>query len=117
MKQAATSTWRHWAGRILPVLGVGLLLLQPATGFAKDKKKFRLADPVPVQGMREPPRAMAAVSVDRIISDIERRYNARVVDHKESQSNGRRVHVLKLYSEKNGKVWTVRVDAETGREM
>jgi uncharacterized membrane protein YkoI len=117
MKQAATSRWRQRAGRILPVLGVGLLLLQPALGLAKDKKKLRLVDPVPVQGMREPPRVMAAVSVDRIISDVERRYKARVVDHKESEFNGRRVHVLKLYSEKNGKVWTVRVDAETGREM
>jgi uncharacterized membrane protein YkoI len=117
MKQAATSTWRHWTGRLLPVLGVGLLLLQPGLAISKDKKKNRLVDPVPVQGMREPPRAMAAVSVDRIIADVERRYNARVVDHKQSESNGRRVHVLKLYSEKNGKVWTVRVDAETGREM
>ena len=65
-------------------------------------------------GIRENPRAAAAgISVDQAIEIAERRYRARVVRAESKEQQGRRVYVLRLLSEE-GRVWTVRVDAETG---
>jgi uncharacterized membrane protein YkoI len=67
----------------------------------------------PALGLREPPRSMSGISLDQAIEIAERQYNARVVKANEQNVNGRRVYVLRLLSEQ-GRVWTVRVDAETG---
>ena len=64
-------------------------------------------------GLREPPRMLAGISLDQAIESAERRYRARVVRADEVNQQGRRVYVLRLLSEE-GRVWTVRVDAETG---
>ena len=53
--------------------------------------------------------------MDQAIENAERRYKARVVRAEVSESNGRRVYVLRLLSEE-GRVWTIKVDAETGGE-
>jgi uncharacterized membrane protein YkoI len=122
MVEGATATRRRrQAGSMLPALVIGwsvaLLPVQSAQA-GEGWRAFRPEGP-PVLGVREPPRlaATAGVSVDRVIAEVERRYKARVVDHKEVEVNGRRVIVLRLYSEKDGRVWTVRIDAETGREV
>jgi hypothetical protein len=52
---------------------------------------------------------------DRIVEAIQRKYNARVVRVTESTVDGRRVYELRLLSDE--RVWMVRVDAETGREL
>jgi hypothetical protein len=66
----------------------------------------------------EPPvRAVAfrdGISLDEAVSRAEQQYRARVVRTEVQDEDGRKVYVLKLLSE-NGRVFTVRIDAATGR--
>ena len=54
---------------------------------------------------------MPIEAVDR----AQKRYKARVVRAETSESGGRIVYVLRLLSEEDGRVWTVRVDAQSGQ--
>jgi hypothetical protein len=54
------------------------------------------------------------VSLDEAVSRAEAQYHARVVRTDVQDEDGRRVYVLKLLSD-NGRVFTVRIDAATGR--
>jgi uncharacterized membrane protein YkoI len=54
------------------------------------------------------------ISLDEAIDRAQKRYRARVVRAEQSQSGGRVVYVLRLLSDEDGRVFTVRVDAETG---
>ena len=54
------------------------------------------------------------VSLDEAVSRAERQYRARVVRTDVQDEDGRKVYVLKLLSE-DGRVFTVRIDAATGR--
>lgn len=54
------------------------------------------------------------ISLDEAVSRAERQYHARVVRTDVQDEDGRRVYVLKLLSE-DGRVFTVRIDAATGR--
>jgi uncharacterized membrane protein YkoI len=54
------------------------------------------------------------VSLDEAVRTVERRYHARAVKAETVISGGRRVHEIRLLNA-DGKVWKVRVDAETGR--
>ncbi|HJS22489.1 MAG TPA: PepSY domain-containing protein [Steroidobacteraceae bacterium] len=67
---------------------------------------------------REPARAgsryaQGAVSLDAVVRQMEQRFNARVVRAETREEKGRTVYVLRLLSE-DGKVWTVKVDADSG---
>jgi uncharacterized membrane protein YkoI len=53
------------------------------------------------------------ISQDEAVRRAERRFNARVVKAETRTVDGRKVHVLRLVSD-DGRVFTVRVDAETG---
>ena len=53
------------------------------------------------------------LSLDQAVQEAEHRFRARVVRAGIVEANGRRLYVLKLLSEQ-GRVWTVRIDAETG---
>lgn len=61
------------------------------------------------------PLADAGPSRDSIIDGLQRRYNARVLRVEEADENGRHVYLIRLLS--GERVWTVRVDARTGREL
>ena len=54
------------------------------------------------------------VSLDEAVSRAEAQYRARVVRTEVQDEDGRKVYVLKLLSE-DGRVFTVRIDAATGR--
>ncbi|HEY8540661.1 MAG TPA: PepSY domain-containing protein [Steroidobacteraceae bacterium] len=54
------------------------------------------------------------ISLDEAVRAVERRYRARAVKAETVISGGRRVHEIRLLNA-DGKVWKVRVDAETGR--
>ncbi len=66
----------------------------------------------------EPPALFStfrdAISLDEAVSRAEQRYRARVVRTDVQDEDGRKVYVLKLLSE-DGRVFTVRIDAATGR--
>jgi hypothetical protein len=54
------------------------------------------------------------ISLNEAVSRAEQQYRARVVRTDVQDEDGRKVYVLKLLSE-NGRVFTVRIDAATGR--
>ncbi len=54
------------------------------------------------------------LSLDEAIDRAQKRFRARVVRAEQSQQGGRVVYVLRLLSDEDGRVFTVRVDAETG---
>ena len=55
----------------------------------------------------------AGMSLDQAVQMVQERFNARVVRAETRTENGRTVHHLRLMNAE-GKVWTVRVDAESG---
>ena len=54
------------------------------------------------------------ISLDEAIDRAQKRYRARVVRAEQSESGGRVVYVLRLLSDEDGRVFTVRVDAQSG---
>ena len=54
------------------------------------------------------------ISLDEAVSRAESQYHARVVRTDVQDEDGRKVYVLKLLSD-GGRVFTVRIDAATGR--
>ena len=58
-------------------------------------------------------RAQGGLSLDAVVQMVQQRYTARVVRAETRQENGRTVYVLRLLNA-DGKVWTVRVDADSG---
>jgi uncharacterized membrane protein YkoI len=61
----------------------------------------------------EPRVEPAGISLDQAVEMAQRRYRAKAVKAQTVDSGGRRVHQIRLLSTE-GKVWTVRVDAESG---
>lgn len=92
-----------------------LLLVLGATGIVPPLISSAEAQ----QGLRDPrPRddnriEAGGYSLDQAVALAQRRYKAKVVKAETAADRGRRVHIIRLYAE--GRVWTVRVDAETGR--
>jgi hypothetical protein len=58
--------------------------------------------------------AYDGISLDEAVNRAERQYHARVVRTDVQDEDGRKVYVLKLLSE-DGRVFTVRIDAQSGR--
>ena len=84
---------------------VAILAFAPGVASAKHEKNH--AD--------EPPRS-SGISKDQAIEIAQGRYKARVVRAEASDSGGRRIYVLRMLSDE-GRVWTVRIDAQTGNEF
>jgi uncharacterized membrane protein YkoI len=61
----------------------------------------------------EPRIEPAGISLDQAVEMAQRRYRAKAVKAQTVESGGRRVHQIRLLSAE-GKVWTVRVDAQSG---
>ncbi len=55
----------------------------------------------------------ASVSLDQAVKMAQQRYHARAVKAETVRKGERRIHQIRLLSAE-GKVWTVRVDAESG---
>jgi len=64
-------------------------------------------------GKAESRRAEGGQSLDAVVAQVEKRYNARVVRVETRQHKGRTIYVLRLLNAE-GKVWTVQVDADSG---
>lgn len=110
------TTWRVRAGTgILPVFAF-VLFATPAAALEPRAEGSGRFDPGgPAMSVREPPRAVAAKSADRIVREVEKKYGARVVRQEMKERNGRRVLVLRL--DDGRRVWKVEVDPETGKEL
>lgn len=99
---------------ILPVLAL-VLFSNPAAALEPRGEGGRFEREGPAMGVREPARAVAEKSPDRIVRQVEKKYGARVVRQEMKERNGRRVLVLRL--DDGRKVWRVEVDPETGKEL
>jgi peptidase YpeB-like protein len=55
----------------------------------------------------------ASISLDQAVEMAQARYRAKAVKAETVNNGGRRVHQIRLLSP-DGKVWTVRVDAQSG---
>lgn len=113
MKRGTTLLAHARIGRLLPVLAV-LLLAAPADAL-EPRGEARFEPSPPAMGVREPARGVPARAADRIIRQIEKKYEARVVRQETKERNGRRVLVLRL--DDGRRVWKVEVDPETGKEL
>jgi hypothetical protein len=95
-----------------PVLLFGLL------GFAPFSQAHIIPGQKPAGVAGVEPASVAAphdgISLDEAVSRAERQYHARVVRTDVQDEDGRKVYVLKLLSE-DGRVFTVRIDAQSGR--
>jgi uncharacterized membrane protein YkoI len=69
--------------------------------------------PARAQAPGRAPAAARGMTLDEAVSMAERRFHARVVRAESQQDGGRTVYVLRLLND-SGRVWTVRVDADTG---
>lgn len=122
MKRAATAdrrtTSRLAAGVLValcatlavqPVAQAMELQLQRSSG--KDKK----LEPPP---KREAAAPRPGLSVDRLIKQVQTQHKARVINvGKEKRTkDGRSYYEMRLLSEE-GRVWTIKVDAESGKTL
>lgn len=102
---------RGWCPKRLPTLLA--VMMSVAAGAAPAALPAYLA-----QARVAPPPAARArpqpLSRDQAVAVVQKRYRARVVRADTREEDGQRYYVLRLLSE-GGKVWTVRVDAQTGQ--
>ena len=108
---AAGGARRRWVAGLLAMLGAATLVL-PVSQAGEAKR-----DRPPERDGHEPALPAGNASVDRIIEQVERRHEARVVRVDRSEVDGRPIYVLRLLSNKEGRVWVIRVDAETGKTL
>lgn len=57
------------------------------------------------------------VTLDQAVAMVQARYKARVMRANTVEEGGRVVHYIRLMDPATSRVWTVRVDAATGREF
>lgn len=94
-------TGRHLVWALVSLLAAGAPLA--ATG----------QDLIDRRQRHEPRIEPSSVSLDQAVEMAQRHYRAKAVKAETVQSGGKRVHQIRLLSAE-GKVWTVRVDAESG---
>jgi uncharacterized membrane protein YkoI len=88
-----------------------ILMLAPATVLWNAASAQNLVDP---RGREERSNQSGGMSLDEAVRMVESRYRARAVKAETVNNGGKRVHEIRLLNA-DGKVWKVRVDAETGR--
>jgi uncharacterized membrane protein YkoI len=90
------------------------LALAQATLVANVASAQNLVDPRKRDRDEDRANQSARISLDEAVRMVESRYRARAVKADPVNSGGRLVYEIRLLNDE-GKVWKVRVDAETGR--
>jgi len=67
--------------------------------------------------MRAVTHQAGGVSLDQAVAMMQSKYGARVMRANTVEEEGRMVHYIRLMTADRSRVWTVRVDAATGREF
>ena len=105
--------WRARTGTVLAALLLSASVHTPALA-RKDTRHKGMEPPLLVLLQSAQPHA--AKSLDRIVAAAEKRhFPARVRRVEEATHNGRRVYVLRM--QKDGKIWEIKVDAESEKEL
>jgi uncharacterized membrane protein YkoI len=97
--------------RLIATLIMLLALGSSVTNWASAQS---LVDPRGRNREEERANQSGGMSLDEAVRMVESRYRARAVKAETVSNGGRRVHEIRLLNA-DGKVWKVRVDAETGR--
>ncbi len=92
---------------LLALVAVALGTPAPGWATAHGRHDGAVANDAP------PAVTRAGMSLDEAVQMVQQRFNARVVRAETRSDNGRTVYHLRLLSS-DGKVWTVRVDAQSG---
>jgi uncharacterized membrane protein YkoI len=95
------------------LIAVLILMLAQAAVFTDVSSAQSLVDPRG-RNREERSRHAEGMSLDEAVRMVESRYRARAVKAETVNNGGKRVHEIRLLNA-DGKVWKVRVDAETGR--
>jgi uncharacterized membrane protein YkoI len=72
--------------------------------------------PAQVRGSQPPRELSRELTREQALQLVQQRYAARVVRTEMAEQSGRRVFVFRLLSA-GGKVWSVRIDAQSGAEV
>jgi uncharacterized membrane protein YkoI len=91
-----------------------LLLLAQVALVAPPAMSQSLVDPRSRERGHDHAKQTGGISMDEAVRMVESRYRARAVKVDEVNNGGRRVYEIRLLNAE-GKVWKVRVDAETGQ--
>jgi hypothetical protein len=102
MRPNAARHHRHW------IWLSALLIAGPAAVVSAAGHGSASPEPITARHAR-----LASLTLDQAIEMAERRFRARVVRAGVEEADGQRIYVLRLLSEQ-GRVWTVRVDAQSG---
>lgn len=96
----------------LPVL---MLLAGQASALPRDLSAVTAAASTraPTQ-VTAAPQARDAVSLDQAVAMVRRQTGGRIIKANSTSSNGRTIHMIRVLTQ-DGKVFTVRVDAASGR--
>ncbi|MGO9802606.1 MAG: PepSY domain-containing protein [Steroidobacteraceae bacterium] len=97
--------------KLLRLLRLTVVLLAVGLGAAHAVSAEPPAAPPPAAARLA--LAAAPLTMDEAVKLAEQRFHARVVKAEAQKGNGRVVYVLRLLNEA-GRVWTVRVDAQSG---
>jgi uncharacterized membrane protein YkoI len=98
----------------MPRLLAILLLLAQAMLLSQPVSAQNLVDPRGRDRGEDNVNQSGGMSLDEAVRMVESRYRARAVKAETVNSGGRRVHEIRLLNAE-GRVWKVRVDAETGQ--
>jgi uncharacterized membrane protein YkoI len=93
---------------------VTLLLLSELVLVAQPAMSQSLVDPRSRERGYDHAKQTGGMSMDEAVRMVESRYRARAVKVDEVNIGGRRVYEIRLLNAE-GKVWKVRVDAESGQ--
>ena len=93
------------------LIATAFLMLAQATIVWTGASAQDLVDP---RGRESRANQSGGMSLDEAVRMVESRYRARAVKADTVRVDGRTVHEIRLLNA-DGKVWKVRVDAETGR--
>jgi uncharacterized membrane protein YkoI len=91
---------------LLTVLALGLLPSANAAPLDRNHERAQRARPLVM--------AKAEMSLDAAVAMVRERFGGKVISASTTDQGGRKVHVIKLLSDQ-GRVTTVKVDAQSGR--
>jgi uncharacterized membrane protein YkoI len=99
-----------WSRLIAPLL----ITLAMAVDVAGPAAAQNLVDPRQRERGEEHRNQAGGISLDQAVRMAESRYRAKAVRAETVNNGGRRVHEIRLLNSE-GKVWKVRIDADTGQ--
>lgn len=112
-EQIRSRKLRGFAAVSLAAMALALVSGASAVAAGLGSSAFPVGD-VAVPGTGGAAALKGDLSLDEAIDRAQKRYRARVVRAEQVEQGGRVVYVLRLLSDEDGRVFTVRVDARSG---